>query len=285
LVAVHRLEDSMKRLLFLSAALLAVSPAFAQTDRAGCSDHPLFPTRMPGYVITDCKVEEFGFYELHTPKPPRVRVEGKFTFVTYTVANRASEPSPLAVVRNYEAALKKIGATNLKTDPNSTWWVNGMVVKDGQEAWAEAERGNGKIWLRVVEKKAMQQYVVADATALGNDIKATGHVAVYGITFDTNKSVVKPESKPALDEIARLLKQDPSLKLKVVGHTDMVGSLDANMALSQARAEAVVQALVTQHGVAAARLKGYGVGPLAPVATNDGDEGRAKNRRVELVKE
>jgi OOP family OmpA-OmpF porin len=65
----------------------------------------------------------------------------------------------------------------------------------------------------------------------------------------------------------------------------MVGSLDANMALSQARAEAVVQALVTRHGVAAARLKGYGVGPLAPVATNDGDEGRAKSRRVELVKE
>jgi OmpA-OmpF porin, OOP family len=275
----------MKRLLFLSAALLSVSPALALPDKAGCTDPPLFPTRMPGYTIEACKVEEFGFYEFHTPKPPRMRVEGKFTFVTYAIANRASEPSPLAVVRNYEAALKKIGATRLATDSNATWWVNGMVVKDGQEAWAEAERGNGKIWLRIVEKKAMQQYVVADAAALGTDIKATGHVAVYGITFDTNKSVVKPESKPALDEIGKLLKQDPALRLKVVGHTDMVGSIEANMALSQARAEAVVQALVSQYGVAAARLKGYGVGPLAPVATNDTDEGRAKNRRVELVKE
>jgi OOP family OmpA-OmpF porin len=277
----------MKRLpfLFASAALVAVSPAFAQTDKAGCSDHPLFPTRMPGYHIEACKVEEFGRYEFLTPKPPKVPVEGKFTFVTYTITDRKNEPSALAVVRNYEGALRKVGATNLQTDPNSTWWVNGKILKDGQEAWAQAEKGNGKIWLRIVEKKAMKQYVVADAAGLGSDIKSTGHVAVYGITFDTNKSVVKPESKPSLDEIAKLLKQDPTLKLKVVGHTDMVGSLEANVALSQARAEAVVQALVAERGVAAARLKGHGVGPLAPVASNDTDEGRAKNRRVELVKE
>jgi outer membrane protein OmpA-like peptidoglycan-associated protein len=126
---------------------------------------------------------------------------------------------------------------------------------------------------------------VADAAALGRDIKSAGHVAVYGINFDTNKALVRPDSKPALDEIAKLLKADPALELKVVGHTDMVGTVEANMALSQARAEAVVQALVGQYGVAAARLKGYGVGPLAPVASNDNDEGRAKNRRVELVKE
>jgi outer membrane protein OmpA-like peptidoglycan-associated protein len=275
----------MKRLLFLSAALVAAAPAFAQTDKAGCKDHPLFPTRMPGYSIETCKVEEFGFYEFFTPKPPKRRVEGKFTFIAYVVANRASEASALAVVRNYEAALKKVGATELQTDAKATWWVNGKVVKDGQEAWAQAEKGNGKIWLRVVETKAMQQYVEADATALGSDIKSSGHVAVYGITFDTAKSVVKPESKPALEEIAKLLKQDAALKLKVVGHTDMVGALEANMTLSQARAEAVVQALVSQHGIAAARLKGHGVGPLAPVASNDSDEGRAKNRRVELVKE
>jgi hypothetical protein len=82
----------------------------------------------------------------------------------------------------------------------------------------------------------MQQHVVADAAGLGGDIESTGHVAVYGITFDSTKSVVKPESKPSLDEIAKLLKQDPTLKLKVVGHTDMVGLQAANMTLSQARA-------------------------------------------------
>jgi OOP family OmpA-OmpF porin len=275
----------MKSPTALVALLLAASSALAQTDKPGCADHPLLPKRMPGYFIEACKVEEFGFYEFFTVKPPKRRVEGRYTFITYAVPTRASEASPLAVVRNYEAALQAAGATNLTRDPNGTWWVNGLVAKGGNEAWAQAEKGNGRIWVRVVEKAPMQQYVVVDAAALGNGIESTGHVALYGIHFDTNKAVVKPESKPALDEVAKLLKQSPALKLKVVGHTDMVGALDANMALSQARAEAVVQALVGQYGIAAARLKGYGVGPLAPVASNDADDGRAKNRRVELVKE
>jgi outer membrane protein OmpA-like peptidoglycan-associated protein len=126
---------------------------------------------------------------------------------------------------------------------------------------------------------------VADAAAFANDLRATGHVAVYGILFDTGKSVVKPESKPALDEVAKLLKADPGLRLWVVGHTDAVGKVDDNMRLAQARAEAVAAELVSAHGIAAARLKGYGVGPLAPVAGNEDEAGRAKNRRVELVKQ
>ena len=85
--------------------------------------------------------------------------------------------------------------------------------------------------------------------------------------------------------MAKLLGADPSLKLWVVGHTDSVGAIEGNMKLAQARAEAVVTALTTTHGISAARLKGYGVGPLAPVASNDSDDGRAKDRRVDLVKE
>lgn len=118
-----------------------------------------------------------------------------------------------------------------------------------------------------------------------NLIKATGHGAVCGIYFDTGKSTLKPESTPALAEVAKLLGADLTFKLWVVGHTDSVGAVDANLKLAQARAEAVVTALTTTHGIGAARLKGYGVGPLAPVATNDTEEGRAKNRRVELVKQ
>jgi len=117
--------------------------------------------------------------------------------------------------------------------------VNGSVVLDGREVWAQAERGNGKIWIRIVEKGAMKQHVVADAAAMSNDLRATGHVAVYGIFFDTGKAVVKPESKAALDEVAKLLKAEPGLKLWVVGHTDWVGKVDDNMRLAQARAEAV----------------------------------------------
>lgn len=274
----------MSRVALLLTTLLAALPVLAQADKAGCRDHPLFPTRMPGYALRDCKTEAFGRYEFWTTNPrEKVPVEGKFTFLTYTLADRKNEPSAVAVVRNYENAILQAGGKVLHK--RADWWVNGQITKDGREAWVQAERGNGTIWLRIVEKQAMAQDIVADAAALGGGLAASGHVAVYGIFFDTNRAEVKPESRPALAEIARLLGQSPALKLKVVGHTDMTGNLEANLKLSQARAEAVVQALVSQHGIAAARLKGYGVGPLAPVASNDTEEGKGRNRRVELVRD
>ena len=264
--------------LFGSGAALAVKP-----DKPGCSDHALFPTRMPNYRLEACEVKEFDAYTFRVANRKKQSVEGKFTFITYVVDDRKDDQSGIAVVRNYENALKKIGGAVQASDPQR--WLTGSVVVDGKEVWAEAEKGNSKIWLRIVEKQAMQQHVVADAASFGNDLRATGHVAVYGIYFDSAKSVLKPESTPALQEVAKLLGADPSLKLWVVGHTDSVGGVDGNMKLAQARAEAVVTALTTTHGIAAARLKGYGVGPLAPVASNDSEEGRAKNRRVELVKQ
>ena len=112
---------------------------------------------------------------------------------------------------------------------------------------------------------------------------ATGRVALYGILFDTGKADVKPESKPALEEIAKLLKSDSNLKLRVVGHTDNQGSLDGNIALSKRRAESVNAALVGQYGISGQRLSAFGVADLAPVASNAQEEGRSKNRRVELV--
>jgi OOP family OmpA-OmpF porin len=158
--------------------------------------------------------------------------------------------------------------------------------KDGKAVWAVVNAYNTRDFsLTIVEKEAMRQDVLADAGAFASGIKEAGHVAVYGIYFDTGKSDVKPESDAALKEIARLLSQEAKLKLYVVGHTDSVGQLDANMKLSQARAEAVVKVLTTRHGVAAARLKAAGAGPIAPVASNATEEGRASNRRVELVEQ
>jgi len=277
----------MKKLLIVVVAALILLPAadlFAQADKTGCEDHPLFPTRMPGYYIANCQVEEFGVYEFWTEKGPRVKVpvEGKFTFITYRLQDRKQEPSALAVVRNYENAIRKAGGTNLQIDTKR--WVNGKIVKGGQEVWAQAEKGNSLIWLRIVEKKAMEQYIEADAASLGNDIRTSGRAAVYGIHFDTGKSTIKPESAVAIAEIAKLLKSEPGLKLGVVGHTDNVGGVDSNIKLSKERAEAVLNALVRTHGIAASRLKAFGCGLFAPVASNDTEEGRAKNRRVELVK-
>jgi outer membrane protein OmpA-like peptidoglycan-associated protein len=141
------------------------------------------------------------------------------------------------------------------------------------------------VLLDVIESVPMETGMVTiDAAAMAKDISTTGHVALYGIYFDTDKADIKPESQPALDEIVKLLKQDAALKLYIVGHTDNVGTFEYNVGLSERRATAVVKAITSQ-GIGAARLKPAGVGMLSPVAPNDSEQGRAKNRRVELVKQ
>ncbi len=262
--------------------LVVASQAFA-ADKPGCTDHPLLPRRMPDYAIADCQVKAFEGYDFFVTKGPKRHEEGKLTYIFYRIDNRKNEQSGLAVVRNYENAITQAGGTIAASDPNR--WVNGSIVVDGREAWVQAEKGNGAIWVRIVEKAPMQQHIVVDAAAFASDLNAKGHAVVEGIYFDTGKAVVKPESRAALTEVAKLLKADAALKLWIVGHTDAVGRIDDNMRLAQARAEAVALELANAHGIAAARLKGYGVGPLAPVAGNDAEAGRAKNRRVELVKQ
>jgi outer membrane protein OmpA-like peptidoglycan-associated protein len=146
--------------------------------------------------------------------------------------------------------------------------------------------GHSIVLLDVVESAPMEtKMVTVDAGTMAKDVATTGHVALYGIYFDHDKSDIKPESAPTIQEIAKFLKQDPKLTLYVVGHTDNVGGYEYNMGLSQRRAASVVKELTSKHGVQPARLKPAGTGPLAPVAPNDTEEGRAKNRRVELVKQ
>jgi outer membrane protein OmpA-like peptidoglycan-associated protein len=141
-------------------------------------------------------------------------------------------------------------------------------------------------FVEVVEERPMQggQIQFVDATQMGQAIGSTGKVALYGILFDFDRADIKPESKPTLEEIAKFLRANPGLGLIVAGHTDSQGGFDYNVELSRRRAAAVVAALTRDHGIAAARLTPFGVGPAAPVASNDTEEGRAKNRRVELVK-
>ena len=142
------------------------------------------------------------------------------------------------------------------------------------------------ILLNIVETVPMEsKMVTVDAGAMAKEVASTGHVALYGIYFDTDKADIKPESTKAIAEIVRFLKTDPNITVYVVGHTDNVGGYEHNMGLSQRRAEAVVKELTTKHGIPAGQLKAVGTGPLAPVAPNDTEDGRSKNRRVELVKQ
>jgi outer membrane protein OmpA-like peptidoglycan-associated protein len=135
----------------------------------------------------------------------------------------------------------------------------------------------------VQTKSREQKMVTVNASEMAKKIESTGSVALYGIHFDFNKADLKPESDATLDQIASLLKDNGSLNLLVVGHTDNVGTFDFNMGLSQRRAAAVVAALTGKYGIGKARLMPVGVSFAAPVASNKSEEGRAKNRRVELV--
>ncbi|MDR7270866.1 outer membrane protein OmpA-like peptidoglycan-associated protein [Pelomonas saccharophila] len=138
-------------------------------------------------------------------------------------------------------------------------------------------------YVEIVEPKSMPTgQVTVDAKAIGAGLQAEGRIALYGILFDTGKAELKPDSDAQLDQMVAVLKAQPAAKVFIVGHTDNVGSVDANLKLSQGRAQAVVAALA-QRGIAANRLAAHGNANYAPVASNASEEGRAKNRRVEMV--
>ena len=263
-------------LSFLTAAL-----SFAQNDIAGAKDHPLF-SRMPGFYIAVYETSDFNSHVFWDEKRNQITVDGRYYQIQYEPKEGTNPPSQLQIHRNYENAIKQIGGTVLYSDDEYSFM---KLAKGDKEIWVELTAYGPKPNLVIIEKQTMKQDVLANADAFAKDIRSTGHAAIYGIYFDTGKSLIKPESETALKEIAKMLQGDPGLKVHVVGHTDNVGGLEANMKLSQERASAVVLNLTGKHGVAAARLKAGGVGPLAPVASNDSDAGKAKNRRVELVKQ
>jgi OmpA-OmpF porin, OOP family len=310
------------RSVMVTFSLLLMYPwVLAAQANLDVKDHPLV-SRFPGSEVLQYKTVEFDEFPLalgqiiDRDKFTKVqRLEGKVTKFKYSVPPTRSG---LEVMRSYQDALQRGGFQVLfKCDgqqcftekfqgsytappaASGIWCINCaepmrylaarlprtsgdvyvtlVVVKDQSE---------GGTWLSIIEVKPMEGgQVTVNAAALANDIAQTGHASVYGIYFDTGKAVLKPESDPTLAEISKLLASNAKLKLHVVGHTDNVGTLASNLALSKQRADAVIAALATQYHVALPRLQAAGVGPLAPVATNKSEEGRSKNRRVELVEQ
>ena len=264
-------------LVFISGSLIA-------QDLEGSKDPALF-NRMPGYHIYRYADVQFDKYEFKVSNSNTQVVEGHHLFIMYDVNNNVQAPSPLQIGRNYINAVKKIGGQLVYEYQDPGEDVVLKVIKNGMEVWAYVSaNGSGTYGIHLIEKQVMNQDIVADANSMASSIKESGKIALYGIYFDTGKSILKPESTPTLQEISKLLKADPNLKLYVVGHTDNTGSLEPNMKLSKDRAAAVVNALVNQYAVNITRLTSCGDGPTSPVASNDNEEGRAKNRRVELVK-
>lgn len=263
-------------LLGLFAAL-----SFAQDtpqDAEGCTDSPLV-ARFPGSHINSCEHKEFEAAEMPVTRDKdgnavTKSIEGEYFH--YDIGTRDGL-SALQLFRNFQTALQKAG---YKTDYASS--PDALTVHNGPQ-YIYMQFTDTYYYLTTVKQQEMKQEATADAAAMGNAIDQTGHVAVYGIHFDTGKAAILPDSESILAQIQALLEQRPELKLRVEGHTDNVGPRAANQKLSEQRAAAVVSWLVT-HGIDRSRLSAQGFADTKPVGDNSTEEGRSQNRRVELVK-
>src|SRR3954469_23927369 len=300
--------------LFTALACYAPAPASAQPgDVAGAKDVPGIG-RFAGSVITGYVAKDFDAMRLQAAPfkdgkaTDERRLEGRIIRIAYRTA---PGPSILEVSRNFENQLVKAGFETLlacDTDacgaipfteaidvlPVPQMWVDGFdyryyagrKTEGGRETFASVlvSQNNQDITAQVTvaELGAIANKMV-DAAAMAKGLGETAHIALYGIYFDTDKAVLKPESRPMLEQIAKLLTSQPQLNVFIVGHTDSQGAYEYNLDLSKRRAEAVAAELVKNFRIAPTRLRTAGVGLLAPVGPNATDTGRALNRRVELV--
>lgn len=286
----HPATITLQRLAMSAVLAFAAAAHAAPPDAPNAKDHPIL-TRYPGSHIVEYE-KNFNAVEFavgtEAGEPKRRSIEGDATVIRYFHNDAGKQPSALQVIRNYQGAIKSIG---------------GEVVYerlpregDGGETTLKAASGGKEVWIRVepeifsaptqsyrlqvVEVAAMQQVVTANK--LLDELNKNGFIALY-INFDTGKSDLKADGKATVAEIVSMLKSSPNLRIAVEGHTDNVGQAAANKALSTQRAQSVTAAIVAG-GIAANRVSAAGFGQEKPVADNRSEEGRAKNRRVELVK-
>jgi OmpA-OmpF porin, OOP family len=276
-----------KRIGIPGLLLLLISTVTFSQDADGCKEHPMFPDRISNYLISEC-TNNFNATEfwISPDASKTVTKEGTTTSIRYDYNAESGQPKPsaLQILRNYENAARKIGGVTMYFNVASATGVF-KIVKNGKEgAWIKVECGgndsNDFIILTIVDLELMKQEITSNdlLNALNND----GRVALY-INFETGKSDIKPESQAIVDQIFEMLKSNPSLRITIEGHTDNVGTPAANKTLSENRANSVKNALIAK-GTDTSRLSSKGFGQDNPLSDNKTEDGKAKNRRVEIVK-
>jgi OOP family OmpA-OmpF porin len=285
------MEVIMKKCIsFLMFALTVTIFASAQNDADGCKDHELL-TRLENFNISDCS-ENYNELQLRTSVSKTETKEGNLLYYYYRFNFDAGVKmkSPLQIIKNYENAIIKNGGQLVFKNTNASEGdieATLYLSTKEKEYWIQLTRfaGNGieveAFGLNVLEIESMKQEVVA--SEMFEKINKEGFIALY-INFETGKSDIKPESQPIIDQLSAMLKQNPTLKISIEGHTDNVGGDIANQQLSESRAKSVMNALISKD-IDVSRLKSKGWGQSKPIAENNTEEGRAKNRRVEISKQ
>ncbi len=285
----------MKRIaLLLLFGLFVAFGGFAQDEDAEEAPLQLRPmpylSVMPSHALGDIRDREFDAYDFWDGRK-MVTVEGRLYWSQFWLREGALAPSELQITRNYANAIRAMGGTIFLEgmceeegcgDKSSLRLVSAMALKGDAEVWIEVMPFNdGHDYdITIVERQAMKQAVTA--SGLMQTLQAEGRVALY-INFDTNKAVIKDDSRSVLDQVAAMLRENPSLLLSIEGHTDDTGTPEHNKKLSLERAKAVREA-VAAGGIDAERLSTAGWGQEKPLADNATEAGRARNRRVELVR-
>jgi len=273
-------------LVLLGAFLLQAQ----NNDVKGSKDYDLLD-RMPDYYILNYWDYQFDAHEFFIVKDQKQVIEGRKIVIRYEHQNafdrNVKKPSYLQILRNYSNAINKANGEILFEHRKAYFGDYFLKTLQGKEVWVEVKTApdNGRRYtLTIIEREPMTQDIVIKADLIKEKMQAEGKIAFYGIYFDVGKSIIKPESTESLEQIALFLKENPDITCWVVGHTDSDGSFEFNNKLSLNRAKAVVTYLQTNHSISSDQLLAQGVGPLAPVSTNETEEGKRLNRRVEFVK-
>jgi len=283
---------NMKKLLSALFLMGSASLTLAQ-DAEGCKDHPLF-NRLSNFVIEGCQTNFNSIDFQIAGGDKKTSVEGNVTNLTYVFnsESNAKMPSPLQIIKNYENAIvskggKKIfSGVDMEGGPMAATF---SMSTSGKDYWVTVRKmyepqGNSEVGsyaLVVLEKEAMKQEI--EASEMFKEINRSGSVALY-INFETGKADIKSDSQKIIDQIAQMLKENPTLKISIEGHTDNAGTAANNQTLSENRAKAVLNAVVSR-GIDKGRLASKGWGQTKPLADNSTEAGKAKNRRVEIVKQ
>ena len=238
-------------------------------------------SRIQGCSIASCKVTQFDAVEFPIAKagPQRMtHLEGAKEELNFRCPKGVSATQ---IAREAESAFRDAGFKIVFTDAYFTSRYNVTVQKGAQ--WAHVYSENESYRLTTLKVKELERSMQANAEGWAQQINRDGKVSIYGINFDTGKATIKPDSEPVLNELVSLLQKQPEWYMLVAGHTDNAGSDTINIPLSRQRAEAVITWLAAK-GIDKSRLTPAGFGPRVPAGDNSTEDGRAKNRRVDLVK-
>jgi outer membrane protein OmpA-like peptidoglycan-associated protein len=202
--------------------------------------------------------------------------------------NQAADEDEVGQILAYNENQERVLVAKSKGTKPTYYYIFVTSYKDGvipERLQHSVAKESALAELIIIAPQAMEENMtLLNAADMSKALADSGKVALYGINFDTDKDTLRPDSEPTLKEIGKLMADDPRLKVHVVGHTDNQGKPDYNLDLSRRRAATVTRELTSKYGIAANRMDAFGCGQYAPVASNDSEEGRAKNRRVELVK-